>query len=97
MNAENAKFYLPLVQALAEGKTIQYRGSDKSDWVDTISPRLENADPSDFRVKPEPFECWVNFYGEGAPLGGPHKTEAAAKTNCSLSGRTIRMIEAPEQ
>lgn len=52
MNKHNAHLYLPLVQALAEGKTIQH----KSDiWLD-----LEDAtfvdDPKRYRIKPEPRE-----------------------------------------
>lgn len=51
MNKENAHLYLPLVQALAEGKTIQY-GSE-SIWGDVKDPNFLNP-PQYYRVKPEP-------------------------------------------
>lgn len=52
MNKENAKEYLPLVQALAEGKTIQVRITrSPEEWVDERNPSLE-LDPSYYRIKP---------------------------------------------
>ncbi len=57
MNKETARDYLPLVQALIEGKTVQYRllgekwstGGD----VDFTLP------PDQYRIKPEPREIFV--------------------------------------
>ena len=51
MKASNAKDYLPLVQALAEGKTIEYRDSD-DEWIDCESPTF-NQHSSRYRIKPE--------------------------------------------
>ena len=51
MTKETAKEYLPLVQALAEGKTIQFKGL--CDWVDLDSPPFDAA-PYCYRIKPEP-------------------------------------------
>ncbi len=67
MNREQAKELLPIIQAFAEGKTIQYHHGDV-DWVD-VAPYgvLDfNDDTSKYRIKPEskyrPFkdakECW---------------------------------------
>lgn len=52
MNKENAKEFLPLVQALANGKTIQYYSSVTSAWHDatTFTFRLP---PTAYRIKPE--------------------------------------------
>jgi hypothetical protein len=59
MNATNAKDYLPLVQALAEGKQIQVKildgWSGGVGWVDFI------YDPSYYRIKPEPRRIWVRM------------------------------------
>lgn len=56
MNKENAKDYLPLVQALAEGKTIQHckvSGEASSDyWQDCIAPTFGDK-ASRYRIKPE--------------------------------------------
>lgn len=63
MNKDNAKEFLPLVQALADGKTIQFniRGKGQEpDWEDLTNPHFP-GDPDHYRVKPEPleFDCWV--------------------------------------
>ena len=51
MNATNAAQFLPLVQALAEGKTIQCDYGSEG-WKDTKCPQFDGADR--FRIKPEP-------------------------------------------
>lgn len=51
MNKENAHLYLPLVQALAEGKTIQY--GLESIWGDVKDPNFLNP-PQYYHIKPEP-------------------------------------------
>lgn len=58
MNKNNAKQFLPLVQALADGKTIQER--TQSDlWYDMSDVAFLNSDPAQYRIKPEPRERWV--------------------------------------
>ena len=65
MTRKNAKELLPIIQAFAEGKTIQYYDSliDIADWEDCENPDFENS-TYNFRIKPEyrPFktkeECW---------------------------------------
>lgn len=63
MNKDNAKDYLPLVQALSEGGVIQYKyqKSDKSyAWMD-LESSVDFCMPAEFyRIKPEPREIWVN-------------------------------------
>lgn len=54
MNKENARDYLPLVQALADGKTIEYRDSDDA-WIDCELPTF-NQHSSRYRIKPEPSQ-----------------------------------------
>jgi len=62
VNASNAKDYLPLVQALSEGKVIQYKyqKSDKSyAWMD-LESSVDFCMPAEFyRIKPEPREIFV--------------------------------------
>lgn len=68
MTKENAKNFLPLVQALAEGKTIQHYGECRHTWEDCDNPHFDD-DVNTYRIKPEveyiPFEtleelieCW---------------------------------------
>lgn len=63
MNASNAKDYLPLVQALTEGKVIQWKHR-AGGWID--SDELSDAFPaSDYRIKTEPREIWRNRTADG--------------------------------
>ena len=67
MNRKEAKELMPIIQAFAEGKTIQDYDSriDIADWEDCENPNFENLTYK-FRIKPEttyrPFkdaeECW---------------------------------------
>lgn len=63
MNKENAKDFLPFVQALAEGKTIQCAASDGT-WVDMENLAFYNK-PSSYRIKPEPLkmDVWMTENG----------------------------------
>lgn len=83
MTKENAKEFLPLVQTLAEGKTVQYFSKDDNNWVDVYDPCFcDNA--KNYRIKPEvehvPFdtaeeliECWnKKKFGNKHP---PYNTE----------------------
>lgn len=68
MNKENAHLYLPLVQALADGKTIQWK-SDKEFWEDM--KEIQFCNPlEEYRIKPEPrtFEMWLGPTGTMYPL-----------------------------
>ena len=56
MTKETAKEYLPLVQALAEGKTIQQNCA--GGWYDMQSPTFIEH-PSEYRIKPEPRRWWL--------------------------------------
>ena len=64
---EDAKELLPILKALAEGKTIQDKIEGLTDWCDTDEINLEyNGQKIKHRIKPEkkyrPFktkkECW---------------------------------------
>ena len=61
MNKDNAHEYLPLVQALADGKTIQIKATEWEDFEEHENIEFD-ADPSNYRIKPEPrkFEILVN-------------------------------------
>ena len=64
MTREETKQLLPIMQAYAEGKTIQFNHFGK--WVDVVSELNPEYYPSKYRVKPEPKyrpfktqeECW---------------------------------------
>lgn len=52
MNKDNARDYLPLVQALAEGKTIQYYSPTTAKWYDFPDVAFDRPVTS-YRIKPE--------------------------------------------
>lgn len=68
MTREEAKELLPVIQAFAEGKTIQVKVTDNRwyDWEDKTSELNFNSGPQSYRIKSEskyrPFknqeECW---------------------------------------
>ena len=66
MTREEAKELLPIIQAFAEGKTIQFR-CKTGEWLDIINNEFDFIlSPDDYRIKPEPKyrlfktqeECW---------------------------------------
>lgn len=50
MNRGRAKELLPILQAYAEGKTIQHKVGDE--WCDLSDPNFVGFDPKLYRVKP---------------------------------------------
>lgn len=60
MNKDTARDYLPLVQALSEGKVIQY-WHHEGRWEDVGEINMF-ANCKYYRIKPEPREIWVNHY-----------------------------------
>lgn len=65
MNKHNAHLYLPLVQALAEGKTLQIKGVIDNSWVDL--PNVAFGDrPERYRIKPEPKKVYIIRSCDGA-------------------------------
>ncbi len=92
MNRHTAKLFLPLVQALADGKTIRGRASAKHDWVDfEDGEEVDFTDPPDhYQIKPEPFECYMNIYDTGSHIAWDTREEAE---DCSGLFKTVHMVE----
>jgi len=63
MNRERARELLPIIQAFAEGKTIQARipendhGFDVTEWTDCTAPDF--IEIAEYRIKPSPREWLV--------------------------------------
>lgn len=68
MTVEEAKELLPIMQAFADGKTIQFRTNNRP-WVDLLDNDLNINALFEYRIKPElkyrPFknqeECWIEM------------------------------------
>lgn len=69
MNREEAKQLLPIIQAFAEGKAIEFRPVTHSggygEWREAIDPTFHAV--GQYRIKPEPaLRAWT--YGEAPRL-----------------------------
>ena len=54
MTRTDAKDLMPIIQAFAEGKTIQ-RINSLGEWSDVTGDVLFYCNPEDYRIKPEPY------------------------------------------
>lgn len=94
MNKENAKDYLPLVQALANGKVIQVEVDGK--WIDMKGELHFSAIPSDYRIKPEPREIWVRRHSDGSNSAYAYSSKKEAEYEISAGWSVIRYREVIE-
>lgn len=70
MTREEAKKLLPVIQAFADGKTIQVRVNNDSSWTDLLDNKLEISKLFEYSIKPEPKyrpfknkeECWQEMH-----------------------------------
>jgi len=92
MNKDNAAQFLPLVQALAEGKVIQELSGNT--WKD-IEATAFNRDPAFYRIKPEPRRIWVNEYELDATVfeSKEHATSAAHQSARRIAIEYREVIE----
>lgn len=97
MNREQAKELLPIIQAFAEGKTIEIRSNSKynpGEWIETATPTFD-IKSHEYRIKPEPMyrpfkdaeECWQEML-KHKPFGWIEDKEANEYFNvqCIASG-----------
>ena len=57
MNREQAQELLPIIQAFAEGKTVQYLNGSVGKWSDAVTPSFFTQ--YQWRIKPEPREFYL--------------------------------------
>ena len=70
MTREEMKELLPIMQAWAEGKIIQFRKKGTVQWVDLYEDDLRVSSAYHYRIKPEPKyrpfksqkECWEEMH-----------------------------------
>ena len=70
MTREEIKELLPIMQAWAEGKIIQFRKKGTVQWVDLYEDDLRVSSAYHYRIKPEPKyrpfesqeECWNEMH-----------------------------------
>lgn len=97
MNKDTAKDYLPLVQALSEGKVIQIRNTTEREWVDLDTGEIAfSSGAEQYRIKPEPREVWVNHYGDTAPGAMAWSNKQIAKNQAGDGAIQVRYREVIE-
>lgn len=99
MNREQAKQLLPIIQAFADGETVQI--NCEGCWRDmAFESPIFDGPPSVYRIKPKPVECWIvhRTYCDGTTDFGfvYHKREDAqsAADRVGVEGRIVHLIEA---
>lgn len=111
MNREQAKKLLPIIQAFAEGKTIEIRSNSKynpGEWIETATPTFD-IKSHEYRIKPEPKyrpfkdkeECWLEML-KHKPFGWVKYRKAfislitEVSLNCVSIGKNYYFKEARE-
>jgi hypothetical protein len=90
MNKENAHLYLPLVQALAEGKTIQHLVGG-TQWEDCKNNVQFSFSPDQYRIATEPrkpAELLVWVMEDGTPT----MIATGFKEGEIFHGETVRLF-----
>lgn len=93
MNKDNARDYLPLVQALADGKPLQVK--TVNGWDDIQSGVSFCYAPEKYRIKPEPKEVWFNQY-EHDVTRGPYVSKEEAENYAGNFAKQVRYREVIE-
>ncbi len=71
MTPEHAKKLLPVLQAFAEGKPVQFKGIHTQEWTDILWPSFSTD--LEWRIKPKPkvkVKGWINIYSDRSSLSG---------------------------
>lgn len=92
MNRERAKELLPIIQAFAEGKDAQWKDQSEPTWNDSRDDESFIGN-YDYRIKPEPFECWVNIYNTGSHIAWNSEEEALSVEKFGEVVRTAHLRE----
>lgn len=95
MNKDNARDYLPLVQALAEGKAIEGYFEFDEKWRELVEVRFD-APASQYRIKHEPREIWVNRHVDGYNSDRAHSSKEHAEDWIQDGWRPVRYREVIE-
>ena len=84
---------IAVIQAHRDGKAIQYRHKC-SEWSPAPQPNW-NFSAYDYRIKPEPLECWVNVYPQGVPSiwGSEQDAKRTAGSNAARIAVHMKEVE----
>lgn len=92
MTPKFAKSVLPVIQAFAEGKTVQYKYKDE--WVDSYQPGFSMM--VEWRVKPEKKVAWINIYADRSSSAGLHRSRSIADESAAIGRVACIKVEYEE-
>lgn len=100
MTRDEAKTLLPIIQAFAEGKAIQYRISlvDGEKWQNASVGNTSlsfSAPGMEYRIKPEPVVRWGIEHADGT-FWSTAETQADAEAIAGPGLRIFKMVEVAE-
>lgn len=104
MTREQAKELLPVIQAFAEGKEIEFRNKSFKEWSIIENPSFD-PNITNYRIKPEPKyrpfkdaeECWQEML-KHQPFGWlKHKEEKENYHILKITDSRISMIDVCEE
>ena len=88
MNRDQAKELLPVIQAFAEGKDVQWLESCGSEeWI-TVEDEAY-FEEWQWRIKPEPIELWVNVFEDRSTSSHPDQNTANMYASHEAAGKCI--------
>lgn len=93
MKQSEAKDFLPLIQAWAEGKTLQVKCRISDKWMDVESNVTFAFDPSSYRIKPEPRTFYAVEYKDGSVAYVHDTKEKRDAFNSNGVGKPITLRE----
>lgn len=89
INKHNAKEYLPFLQALVEGKDVEFL-TGNGEWVKNTNFSF-SFPPERYRVKEPLLEAWANVYSKSVVY---HQTKESALAGASVNLiKTVRLVE----
>ena len=74
MNKDNAKEFLPLLQALIDGKTIQYYSHTAAQWKDMAAVNFV-YERARYRIKPERIKKKMWYHPDSSKATGLYPVE----------------------
>ena len=88
---------IEFVNAIRDGKTVQYRlkGCVDHGWTDSVHGALPNFGTFDYRVKPMPRELWINPSDFGPLCITAYRTDKSAMY-ATLAKKPVKFVEVIE-
>jgi hypothetical protein len=89
-----AREYIEIIQGWLGGKTIQLENAENN-WSDIHGTPTWDFAYSNYRIKPEPLECWVNVYSNESMCvySGEKEAKCSPDSSVVIVRRAVHMKE----